>query len=95
MFLTILADTTDAATNTRLTFVVLAQILRVRQYSFQELQRNDLNFSYTTSISQRSLILHLVDTTHSDILNHLKVLQILLSEGHPETGTLDSGIVDD
>ena len=35
-------DTADTATDRCLALVVLAQILRVRQYSLEELQRNDL-----------------------------------------------------
>ena len=44
---------------------------------------------------QRCLIDNLIDAAHADVLNHFEVLEILLSEGHPEAGALDGWIVDD
>ena len=95
MLLAIVADTADATADRGLAFVVLAKILWVRQYGLQELQRNNLNFGSTCTVSQWSLIFNLVNTTHADVLNDLEVLQILLAKGHPEASTLDGRIVDD
>ena len=95
VLLAIVANATDAAADRGLAFVVLAQILRVGQYGLQELQGHNLYLCCTCAISQWSLVLYLVNATHADVLNYLEVLQILLAEGHPETGTLDGGVVDD
>ena len=46
-------------------------------------------------VGQRSLVGNLVDAAHSKVLYHLQVLQILLTEGHPEACALNGGIVDD
>ena len=95
MLLAVVANTTNATANRGLSLVILAQILWVGQYSFQELQRYNLYLSCACAVSQWSLILYLVDTAHANILNHLEVLEVLLAEGHPEAGTLDGWIVDD
>ena len=70
---------TDTATDRSFSIVVLAQILRVRQYSFQELQRNDFH----------SIIVDRFDTCHTDILNDTQVSQVFLSERHPEACAFD------
>ena len=51
VLLAIVADTTDATANRGLALIVLAQILWVRQYGLQELQRYNLHFGYATAIS--------------------------------------------
>ena len=76
-------QTTDAATDRGLARVVLAQITRIRQDRLQELDRNDL----------LSIVHDRVDTSHTDILDHTQVCQVLLAEGHPETGALDRRVV--
>ena len=76
-------QTTDAATDRGLARVVLAQVARVRQYGFQELDGNDL----LTIVHNR------VDACHTDILDHAQVSEVLLAECHPEARTLDGRIV--
>ncbi len=83
---------TDAATDAGFSFVVLSQILRIRQYGLQELQRHDLDLNRLLGIvCQGSLILYLVDTAHADVLDHVEMFQILFAKSHPETPLLDGG----
>ena len=93
VLLTVVAYSADTTANGCLAFVVLAEVLRIGQYRLEELQRNYLHLDITRSVSKRRLVLYFVDTTHSNVLYHLEVLQILLTEGHPETCTLYGGIV--
>ena len=44
---------TDAATDRCLTVVVLAEVLRIRQHSLEELQRNNLTFTFSLGLSAR------------------------------------------
>ena len=84
----------DAAAYARLAVVVLAQVLRIRQHGLEELQRNDFYFRcLSTAICQRSLVFHLIDARHSDVLYHVEVGQILLSEGNPEASLLSRRII--
>ena len=92
----------DAASYGCLAVIVLAEVLRIGQYGLQELKRNDLHLcgcwvsrreSLSLFYDQRSLILYLVDAAHADILYHIKVGEILLSEGHPEASLTYGGIV--
>ena len=95
MLLAIL-QTTDAATNTGLAVVVLTQILRIGQYGFQELQWNDFHLHLLGWIvGKGSLVGNLVDARHTEVLDAVEISEILLTEGHPEAGTLDGGIIED
>ena len=103
------SESTDAASYARLAVVVLAQVLRVGQHGLEELQRDDLDLDglggfiggslphvpCSLFFCERSLVHHFVDAAHADVLNDVEVGEVLLAEGHPETGTLDGGIVDD
>ena len=85
---------TDAATDRCLTVVVLAEILRIRQHSLEELQRNNLNLHLLAwVVGKRSLVSNLVDARHTEVLNAVEVSEILLTECHPEASTLDGRIV--
>ena len=95
VLLAILANTTNATADGGFTFIVLTQVLWVGQYGLQDLKGDNLYFGGTCSVCQWCLLLHLVDAAHTNVLNHFEVLQILLSEGHPEAGTLDVGVIDD
>ena len=87
-------NTADAAADRGLAFVVLAEVLRVWQHGLQELQRYDLHPGrLAAAVSERRLVLNLVNTAHADVLDHVEVFQILLAEGHPEASLLDGGIV--
>ena len=70
---------TDAAADAGLALVVLSQVLRIRQYGLQELERHDFH----------AVVVHLVDAGHADVLDHAQVGQVFLPEGHPEAGALD------
>ena len=72
-------QTTDTATDGGFSFVIFAQVLRVGQYGFQELQRNNLH----------SVIIHFVDARHTNILDYSQMSQIFLTESHPETCTFN------
>ena len=85
---------TDAATDASLALVVFAEVLRVRQHGLKELQRNNLHAGGARTVSQRCLVFHLIDAAHADVLYHLEVLQILLTERHPEARALNGGIID-
>ena len=89
------AQTPDAATDGGLAVVVLAQVLRVGEYGLEELEGHNLHHLFARAISLGSLVFHLIDTAHADVLDDIQVGEILLSEGHPEAGTLDGGEVDD
>ena len=41
------------------------------------------------------MVVHLVDTRHTDILNHPQMREIFLTESHPETRSLDCRVVFD
>ena len=71
----------DTATDRGFAFVILAQILRVGEYGFQELQRNDFH----------AVVFYLINAGHADVLDNTQVGQVLLSECHPETCTFDCG----
>ena len=84
----------DAATDRGLSAVVLAEVLRVRQHSLEDLQRNYLHLNLLVRIvGERSLIGNLVDARHSEVLYAVKVCEVLLAECHPETCALDGRIV--
>ena len=51
--------------------------------SRNSIRRNDLG----------AVIVHFVDAGHAYVLDHAQMGEIFLSECHPETGTLDRGIV--
>ena len=85
---------TDATADGGLALVVLAEVLRIRQYGLEELQGNDLHFGGAFAVGQWCFVFYLVNAAHADVLNYLKMFQILLSEGHPEACTLDGGIID-
>ena len=93
VLLAVAAYTADATAYGGLALVVLAEVLRIWQHCLEELQRDNLHFDITRSVSKWRLVLYFVDTTHSNVLYHLKVLQILLTEGHPETGALYCGVI--
>ena len=82
--LAFLVQTADAATDARLAGVVLAQVLRIGQHGFEELQRHNFH----------ALVVDGLDAGHADVLNHAQVGQIFLAEGHPEPGAPDGGEVD-
>lgn len=82
MFLSVL-QATDAATDARLSLIVLTEFLRVGQYGFEELKGDDF----------LALIVDGYDTGHADILNNAQVGQIFLPESHPEAGATDGGVV--
>ena len=63
--------------------VVGAERLGIGQHRLEELDRDD----FDAVVDDR------VDTRHADILNHAQVREVLLTEGHPETGALDGRIV--
>ena len=103
-------ESADTAADRGFALVVLAQVLRIRQYGLEELQGNNLHLDgfsrlvvwsfgrlgiSVAFLCQRCLIDNLIDAAHADVLNHFEVLEILLSEGHPEAGALDGWIVDD
>ena len=67
-------DATDTAADRGLARIVLAQLLRIRQDSLEELDRHDL----------LSVVVDRLDACHANVLDHLEVLEILLPEGHPE-----------
>ena len=52
----------------------------IGQQRLEELERNDLV----------SLVDHGVDPGHADILEHLQMLEVVVREGHPETGAFES-----
>ena len=82
MLLAIL-QTADTTTDAGFAVIVFAQVLWVRQYGFEELQRLD----HVAFIVDRH------DAIHTDILNYSEVSQIFFAESHPETCTLDSWVV--
>ena len=94
MLLSILAYTTYAATDGSLSVVVLAEVLRIGQNSLEELQGNYLHNLFACAVGLGSLVLHLVDAGHADVLDYVQIVEILLAEGHPEACTLDGGEVD-
>ena len=75
--------TTDSASDGSLSVIVGTERFRVGQYGFQELDGHDFH----------AIVHNRVDACHTDVLNHTEVSEILLSEGHPEAGTLDAWIV--
>ena len=94
MLLSVL-DSADAATDAGFALIVLSQILGIGQHSLEELQRNNLHHLFAAAVGLGSLVFHLVNAAHANVLNHIQIVQILLAEGHPEAGTLDGGEVDD
>ena len=76
-------DTSDTATDGRLTRVVLTELTGVRQDRLEELDGDDLD----------AVVEDGVDTRDTDILHDTQVGQVLLPEGHPEACTADRGIV--
>ena len=81
--MTILSDTTDAATDAGFAFVVFAKILRIRQHCFEELER----------LNPVAFVVDRNDAVHTNVLNDAKVSEVFLSESHPEACTLNSGEV--
>ncbi len=81
--LAFLVITFDAATDRGLAVIVLAEILRIGENSLEELEGYDL----------LTIVVHLVDAGHTDILDHAEMSEIFLTEGHPEAGALDGRIV--
>ena len=89
------SETTDATANARLTIVVLAEVLWIGQHCLEELQGNNLDNCLAAAVCFGCFVLHFVDTTHADVLNYIKVSEVLLTECHPETRALDGRIIDD
>ena len=86
--------TADAATDRCFAVIVLAEILWVRQYGLEELQRNNLHLGcLARTVCQWSLVFDFVDAAHAEVLDAVEVGEILLAEGHPETCLLDGRVV--
>ena len=74
--------------------VVLAQILRVGQHGFEELQRHDVHLGRLRGVvGQWRFVADGIDACHANLLNDVQIVEILLSEGHPKACLLDGGIV--
>ena len=85
-----------AAAYAGLAVVILAEVLRIRQHSLEELQRHNLYlYLFRRIIGQRCLVFDLVDARHAEVLDAVEISEILLSERHPEACALDGRIVDD
>ena len=76
-------ETAYAATYRGLALVVLAEVLRIGQHGFEELQRHDFH----------AVVVDGFDAGHTYVLYHTQVGEILLPEGHPETSPLNGRIV--
>ena len=83
-FLTVF-HTFNPASDAGETRVVFTQILRGRQYGFEELQRNDLH----------AFKIDRFNTRHADVLNHPQVCEVFLTKCHPETRPAQGGEVFD
>ena len=82
----------DAATDRGLSVVVLAEVLRVRQYGLEELQWYDFHLgSLAGAVGQWSLVFYLVDAAHAEVLYTVEIGEILLTECHPEASLLMVG----
>ena len=86
-------QSTDAATDAGLAIIVLAEVLRVGQHGLEELEGNYLHLDGTAAIGGFGGVFKFVDARHSDVLDNVEVLEVLLAEGHPEAGALDGGLV--
>ena len=84
VFLTVLY-TADAATDGGFTLVVFAQILRVGQHGFKELE----------GLNHVAFVVDGHDAVHTNVLDDAQVGEVFLPEGHPEAGALDGGKVED
>ena len=74
--------------------VVLAQFLRVGQHGFEELQRHDVHLGRLRGVvGQWCFVADGVDACHANLLNDVQIVEVLLSEGHPEARLFDGGIV--
>ena len=94
-FLAIVTDTANAAADACLAVVVRAEVLRVGQHSFEELQRHNLHLhGLIRIVGKRSRVFDFVDAAHAKILDTIEISEILLTESHPETSALDGGIVE-
>ena len=58
-------------------------------YLLDTLECGDFYLCRTCSVSQWSFIFYFIDSAHANVLNHIEIVEILLSEGHPEACQLD------
>ena len=76
-------DAGDDVANAGSAFGGDAEVARIRQHGFEELQRDD----FDAVVNDR------VDAGHADILQYFEVLEVVRRERHPKLRTLDGGDV--
>ena len=74
----------DAASDGGFAVVVFAEVLRVGEHGFKELQGHDFG----------AVVVDFVDASHADVLDYAQVGEVFLSECHPEASATDCGVVE-